>query len=258
MGIWKFGPLLAVAVALSPAEATVTFKTAAAYVQAGDGVGRLDTFNTSADQLNDLVSRQQATAKADHQDERFLAQATSSAGSAVRFDDPGDADFFIRTQAKTDALANQLATHSRATATAEYFFSIDTESILSFTIFPVLSDSGAVSNLMLSLIGINDPGQPYTTYRDGFISDSGTSSYTLEPGEYGFTLSALAEDSTAAGVPIATGATRSASANLSLSILSPATPVSDVPEPATWAMMILGFGAIGAASRRRNYLLRAA
>lgn len=30
------------------------------------------------------------------------------------------------------------------------------------------------------------------------------------------------------------------------------TPVSPVPEPATWAMMILGLGFIGAALRRRQ------
>jgi hypothetical protein len=35
-----------------------------------------------------------------------------------------------------------------------------------------------------------------------------------------------------------------------------ATAVSGVPEPATWAMMIMGFGAIGAGMRRRNATTR--
>lgn len=34
--------------------------------------------------------------------------------------------------------------------------------------------------------------------------------------------------------------------------LTPASPLSAVPEPATWAMMLLGFGAIGAGLRRRR------
>ncbi|PZU50028.1 MAG: hypothetical protein DI568_05065 [Sphingomonas sp.] len=39
------------------------------------------------------------------------------------------------------------------------------------------------------------------------------------------------------------------------SITSPSTilpPSSAVPEPATWALMIVGFGLVGAASRRRG------
>jgi len=30
----------------------------------------------------------------------------------------------------------------------------------------------------------------------------------------------------------------------------------EVPEPATWAMMLVGFGAIGMATRRRNAAVR--
>ncbi|MEW5685346.1 MAG: PEPxxWA-CTERM sorting domain-containing protein [Pseudomonadota bacterium] len=37
-----------------------------------------------------------------------------------------------------------------------------------------------------------------------------------------------------------------------------AAPVAGVPEPATWAMMIMGFGGIGAVVRRRNQGLAAA
>lgn len=33
--------------------------------------------------------------------------------------------------------------------------------------------------------------------------------------------------------------------------------VGSVPEPATWSMMILGFGAIGVAMRRRKLTVRA-
>lgn len=33
--------------------------------------------------------------------------------------------------------------------------------------------------------------------------------------------------------------------------VTPTTPVAAVPEPATWAMMILGFGMVGAAMRRK-------
>ena len=29
--------------------------------------------------------------------------------------------------------------------------------------------------------------------------------------------------------------------------------IAEVPEPATWAMMILGFGGVGAMMRRRRY-----
>lgn len=39
---------------------------------------------------------------------------------------------------------------------------------------------------------------------------------------------------------------------LSFSIKGAGDPVAAVPEPATWGMMILGFGAIGAAMRRRR------
>jgi hypothetical protein len=35
------------------------------------------------------------------------------------------------------------------------------------------------------------------------------------------------------------------------------TPVpGPVPEPATWAMMVIGFGAVGAAMRRRSVRVR--
>jgi hypothetical protein len=32
----------------------------------------------------------------------------------------------------------------------------------------------------------------------------------------------------------------------------PPPPVGGIPEPGTWALMILGFGAVGAAMRRRR------
>ncbi len=35
-------------------------------------------------------------------------------------------------------------------------------------------------------------------------------------------------------------------------IVPPASPVGAVPEPATWAMMVIGFGVVGVARRRRR------
>ena len=44
------------------------------------------------------------------------------------------------------------------------------------------------------------------------------------------------------------------SGGVSSSSTQPTTPVSAVPEPATWAMMLIGFGGIGLALRRKHAL----
>jgi hypothetical protein len=43
---------------------------------------------------------------------------------------------------------------------------------------------------------------------------------------------------------------------LGATVLSPDAPASDVPEPATWGLMLAGFGLVGAASRTRRRAVR--
>ncbi|QJU58581.1 PEPxxWA-CTERM sorting domain-containing protein [Sphingomonas sp. AP4-R1] len=250
MVAWKVLPLLAVLVAACPAEATVTFDVARTSFQVRAGAGALDTIRTSNDQLLNLGTDTQTTASSDLTEERFLAQVKTSAAGAISFDRPDSADFFLRTQVVTDALASQPATHGLASASAYYRFSIDTESTLSFTLFSALANTSAATNLTLGLFGLDAFGRTETTYRDGFVSGTVNAVYTLQPGDYSLMIAAFSEDSTPENAPVATGASRSAGANLSLTISSPPPPTSPVPEPATWATMLVGFGAIGAVRRR--------
>jgi len=104
----------------------------------------------------------------------------------------------------------------------------------------------------VDLFSLDALGQPSGYYRQGYFAGGGTSSYTLPAGTYGFALAAFSEGTIPANLPYNGGAISSASANLSLSILSPPAPVSGVPEPAMWAMMLTGFGLTGGIMRRNR------
>jgi hypothetical protein len=252
MVAWRFLPLLAVAgtLALSPAEATVTFNTAGASSQTRGTTGGPDVVRDGTPGLITDVSAQQVTSRSDLREERFQTRVIGSSAGAVQFTDPADARLFLRTSVDAQSAAHQLSVGGAATASAYYNFSVDTESALSFTTF-------TSADITINLFTLTALGEIDTYLRLGGAG-SGSESYTLAPGSYGFSAIAFSQASIAANQTFNDRATSSNTVNVSLSIVSPAAPVSDVPEPATWAMMIVGFGAIGVASRRRNFIRRTA
>lgn len=241
-------PLLALA--LSPAKATVTFLKAGAYSQTRVGIGAPDTVTDGpSDQSSDFDADPYVVSRSDSVDERFQAQVRASSAGAGSFERPASAEFFVRSSVDAEALAGQLATHGTAIAGTFYNFSVDTESMLAFTIDTVPVSANPTANIMVDLFSLDALGHPSTYYRLGYFAGRGTSSYTLPAGSYGFELAAFSEGTVPANLISSGGAISGASANLSLSIVSPTAPVAGVPEPATWAMMLAGFGFIGGVMR---------
>jgi hypothetical protein len=248
----KVSSLAAAALALSPAGATVTFVKGAAYSQTQGAIGGNGQTVRGPDSEITAFSPNYPVSRSDIAMPGAQATVTSSSASAVSFDSVSAADFFVRTSIATHADAHGPSTYASATASALYDFSIDTQSILSFTAFTNPVSASPTANITVDLFSLDALGQPETYYRQAYFAGSGTLSYTLAPGLYSIVIAALSEGSTPANYSLAPGSLANATANMTLSILSPAAPVSDVPEPATWAMMVVGFGAIGTSVRARR------
>jgi len=245
--------MLALATALAPASATVTFVQAGAYSQTRVGIGGPDTIqNGPSDTSLDFGTDPYVVSKSTSLDEGFQAQVEASSAGAGSFDRPDRADFFVRSSVDAEVLAHQLATHGAASAGAFYDFSVDTESTISFTIDTVPVSASPTAYITVDLFSLDALGLPSTYYRQGYFAGRGMPSYTLPAGTYGFALTAFSEGTIPADLPYKGGAISSASANLSLSILSPPAPVSGVPEPVSWAMMLTGFGLSGGIMRRNR------
>lgn len=245
--------VLALATAVAPAGATVTFVQAGAYSQTRVGIGGPDTItNGPNDASLDFGTDPYVVSKSDAMDEKFQAEVQASSAGAGSFDRPDQADFFVRSSVNADVLPHQLATHGAASAGTFYDFSVDTESTLSFTIDTVPVSASPTAYITVDLFSLDALGLPSIYYRQGYFAGRGMPSFTLPAGTYGFALTAFSEGTIPADLPHNGGAISSASANLSLSILSPPAPVSGVPEPVSWAMMLSGFGLTGGIMRRNR------
>lgn len=237
-------PLLAAAAAASPADAAVTSSHAGADSQTQAGIGAPDTVTHGpSDRSLDVATDPYVVSKSDSRDDRGLSQVIDSAGSAVQFTGPDKADFFVRSSVNANAVNGQFQfpAHGAASGSAFYDFSVNTESTLSLS-FSAFSSATPAATAYVALNLFNADTNTYL--RQGLVSGTDTVSYTVPVGSYGITLTAFAEGTIPANIPVNSQTIGSATANLSLS-------VSAVPEPATWALMLLGIGAVGTVQRRR-------
>ncbi|PZU09634.1 PEPxxWA-CTERM sorting domain-containing protein [Sphingomonas sp.] len=258
MMVWKALPLLAAFVALYPAEATVTLVSIGARSLTDEKIGSTDTVKPGPTQVSTTFADPYLVSTSDQRDEYHFAQIRSSAAGAVRLNSLTDVDFLVRGSVNADSLPFQVGTHAIATATAYYSFSIDTVSTLSLSIFTTPVSATTASYVTANLFSVDAFGVPETYYRLGVAAGHISPAYVLDPGLYTFEVNAFAEGSTPDNSRFNGYAAISTIATVDMLIDSPAAPVTGVPEPATWAMMVIGFGAIGFAGRRRNILARAA
>jgi len=228
----------------------VRFIEAGASTVTRAGIGTPDETRTASDASFDFGDGYFASTMSLPADFQMTQVRTSAAG-AMSFNGVDKADLFVRAQARADALTFQPPAHGVASGTAFYYFSVDTASTLSFSAFASPANAGEQSNVTVSLFSLPGTGLPGTTYRDGWLAGSGSESYDLAAGTYGFWLTANADAATAATGADPHRVDSGAVANLSLSIVSPPA-VSNAPEPAMWATMVIGFGAVGATLRSRR------
>lgn len=237
-------PLLAAAATASPADAAVAPIQAGADSQTQVGIGAPDTVRFGpSDRTSNVVADPYVVSKSDSRDDRGLSQAVGSAGSAVQFNGPNKADFFVRSSANANAVDGdfQYPAHAAASGSAFYDFSVDTESALSFT-FSAFASAAPAANAYVAL-NLFSYGT-HTYLQQGLVAGADALSYTVPVGSYGVTITAFSEGTIPANIPINTVANSGATANLSLA-------VSAVPEPASWMLMLLAIGAVGAVQRGR-------
>lgn len=126
-----------------------------------------------------------------------------------------------------------------ATTTGTQTFDYTSGGFYSF--FNVRASANAFSNGATTSLYSHGPANCCSSPSNGF-SYTGSVDLNLVAGQaYGFSVTGSNSDSA-----------RRIQGNFAVS-----TPVSAAPEPATWAMMMVGFGLVGAMSRRRSQALSA-
>ncbi|MEO6277230.1 PEP-CTERM sorting domain-containing protein [Roseateles sp.] len=238
-------PLLASVVATPNAQATVTVIQAGADTHTQAGIDAPDTVSYGpSDRSFDISLDPYVVSKSDSRIDHGMTTAIASAGSAVQFNGPDNADFFVRSSVNADAGvgAFQFPAHGSASGSAFYDFSVSTESTLSFTFaaYPSGLTPSTNSYVALNLFSADT----HTYLRQGLVTGLQTLSYIVPAGNYGVTLTAFAEGTIPAHLTANAQAVSGATANLSLSI-------SAVPEPATGALMLFGLCAVGEVRRQR-------
>lgn len=246
-------PLLLAAASASPAEAAVTVIQAGADSRTQVGIGTPDTVKQGpSGRSSDATAAPYILSKSDSRDDRGLSRVVDSAGSAVRFSGPGNADFFVRSVVNADAGAGdfQFPAHGAASGNVFYEFTVDTLSTLSFAFAAsAAAQPAAAAYVAMDVFTVDAHTHlPRSYLRTGPLSGIGTLSYDVDAGSYGLSLTAFSEATIAARIPVNTEANGSAIANLSLSI-------SAVPEPAAAALWAIGLAGMGLwhASRRRAF-----
>lgn len=153
------------------------------------------------------------------------------------------------------SVATLLASSAQATvydlfltgADATYSFSLDTAtatntvSYTNFTNVPVSISGASPIAESVTFVASSNPG----ISTDQFFFNTPAHFYS------GLGTSLVLTTGTFSGFDIVAGS------SATLRVTSPAA-TGDVPEPATWAMMAIGFGAVGRAMRRRRRAVRLA
>jgi hypothetical protein len=232
------------AAAFTPATATVTFVQAGAYSQTTAGIGGPAEIKNGPNDESTGIGDGFFSSHSDSREDAMVSQVLTSAAGAIQFDGPASASFFVRSSSIADSLSAVAVPHGSATGRTLYYFSIDTDSTLSFTAFASPDNPGPAANISIDLFSVGTIGMPGTFYQRGYFAGDGTAAYDLAPGFYGFEVGAFSQ-ATSFGSRVTTGSV----ANVSLSIDSP-PPTSGVPEPGSWAMMVGGFALIGSITRR--------
>jgi hypothetical protein len=251
MGAWRFLPLLSVAAALSPAGATVTFGQTTVYtafqifgagnppIQYGPGNGATTSFTTT-----------QIASVADFAWGNSFENAGGHSGAAAQFTTPGQAQFITHPSVAAGAVSNQPGLSASMVARVTYDFSVDTASTINLSFFGAAPNLDGSSGLtFLARTGVAGATYFLNNYS---ISGVGAFDFDLPVGRYSLTLESDALTGLFGNITPPQIVSADKEAFLTLTISSPTAPVSGVPEPATWAMMIVGFGAIGAGARMRQ------
>jgi len=112
--------------------------------------------------------------------------------------------------------------------------------------------SGTFNNLEFNLFGVNDGGRAFFTAIDNggqTFTFGGPTGFALGSGSNFFGFQGILGQSIASfSIDITPGSIQ----NVQQIRLDEVRQVSAVPEPGTWAMMLVGFGAIGVGMRRRR------
>ncbi len=249
----KTVPFLAIcAVASSPAmSATVVVPTGLADVEGNSGSRNVLGFINVARMQQVFNANQFATGPVTLTEIAFRANGARFGGGF--FDGPGSAftrttqDFRLQlstTSASADNLSSSFAANTGANvvdvvpisdvtyssaATSSNGLTKDFDVVFSFA-NPFLYDP-SMGNLLLDLTSFGGSNRSGTTLDGVNVLGDGTSSLFLQNG---------------------TGGTGSLSTFGYVVQFKTADTVGVIPEPSTWAMMLIGFGAVGAAVRRRK------
>ena len=242
------------AAALSPAEATVTFIKLGAYSSNTlYDPGPITIQHGPTEETTTYAPGIYSTDGEFYWGNSF-ENVTGSAKGGIQVYTPGQVDLLAEAKGVSAAVPFTNGYSAALQTTLLYEFSIDAASTISLT-YGATSPIYTGADVFAHFYSLNSAGYADHYYVSGEISGIGTLlSMTLAPGRYGLDLGAAAFPYLNNQVPQFQSYTDQQTGEIELSVKAlPITPpVSGVPEPASWAMMMLGIGAIGAASRGRR------
>lgn len=247
--------IAAVAVIAGPAEAAVTFLDARVATTSSAQANSTSQVDTAQDEaFGSFRAGLVADTNASASDGAAFATADSMVGAS--FIDAAQGGFLFDPRSANVGSADD---NSFAAAffggEASYSFRIDTASLLTldYVTFGGSESTGAgLASLGYFDLLIAGPSQ-YSSQI--FANTNGTTAFGLTAGDY--TFSVFEGSFSALGTAFASGAgtaniSRGGAFNFSIA------DAAAVPEPSTWAMLIVGFGAVGFAMRRSRQRVRVA
>jgi hypothetical protein len=200
--------------------------------------------------------------------------ATGVMGDVIRYTGPSDVavsfkyDFNVDISVDQEFLDIPPGFDARHISIAAYFAVFEAGTGANWAEWTVFSDyaDAALYNDYASQSFTDEPSNFFTTYSGSLGTDlfleSGKSyeiysafNLLVTPGSMPGTITLDSLHTSTIGITPPAGSLITSQSGQFLGFAL--TPAAAVPEPATWAMLIVGFGVIGAASRRRNALCAA-